>query len=65
MEKYETQIIRGKEFEIIWEVIDERGNVVEQTVSEEQANDFINDSGKQGVWIINDWLEEVESNAEN
>jgi hypothetical protein len=60
MEKYETQIIRGKEFEIIWEVIDERGNVVKQTVGEEQANDFINDAGKQGVWIINDWLEEVE-----
>lgn len=59
MPKHETEIIGGKEFKIVWEVVDDTGRVIEETISEEWANDIINDSGKHDEWFINDRLEEV------
>lgn len=59
MPKHETEIIGGKEFKIVWEVVDDTGRVIEETISEEWANDIINDSDKHDEWFINDRLEEV------
>lgn len=59
MLKYETQIINGTEYKIIWEVLDENGNVVEETISEAWALGIIEDEDKHDKWDINDRLEEV------
>ena len=65
MPKYETQIINGTEYKIIWEVLNENGRVVEETISEAWALGIIEDEGKHGEWDINDRLEEVKENVKN
>ena len=43
MPKYETQIINGTEYKIIWEVLNENGRVVEETMIEAWALGIIED----------------------
>lgn len=50
--------VDGQVLHILWEVFDENGNFVEEAMSEDHANDIIQDANKDGIWYMNDRLVE-------
>lgn len=51
-------VFNGEEYNVLWEVFDESGNFIKEAMSEDHAQDIIQDAGKEGKWYMDDRLVE-------